>query len=91
MESLRGLRFGLRVKLGLVALVLLALPLAGTLYVNEMERFLLEGQEQTLLGIARAVATALHERPQLLASASGRDTRGSVETPALGVAGISVV
>jgi two-component system, OmpR family, sensor histidine kinase ChvG len=72
-ESLKGLRFGLRVKLGLVALVLLALPLAGTLYVNEMERFLLEGQEQTLLGIARAVATALHERPQLLASASGRD------------------
>ena len=73
MESLRRLRFGLRAKLALVALVLLALPLAGTLYVNEMERFLLESQEQTLLGIARAVATALHERPQLLASASGRD------------------
>jgi len=72
-ESLRRLRFGLRAKLALVALVLLALPLAGTLYVNEMERFLLENQEQTLLGIARAAATALHERPQLLASASGRD------------------
>jgi dedicated sortase system histidine kinase len=68
-----GLRFGLRAKLALVALVLLALPLAGTLYVNEVERFLLESQEQSLLGIARAVATALHERPQLLASASGRD------------------
>jgi dedicated sortase system histidine kinase len=68
-----GIRFGLRAKLALVALVLLALPLAGTLYVNEVERFLLESQEQTLLGIARAVATALHERPQLLASASGRD------------------
>jgi two-component system sensor histidine kinase ChvG len=68
-----GPRFGLRAKLALVALVLLALPLAGTLYVNEVERFLLESQEQSLLGIARAVATALHERPQLLASASGRD------------------
>jgi dedicated sortase system histidine kinase len=68
-----GPRFGLRAKLALVALVLLALPLAGTLYVNEVERFLLQSQEQTLLGIARAVATALHERPQLLASASGRD------------------
>jgi len=68
-----GPRFGLRAKLALVALVLLALPLAGTLYVNEVERFLLQNQEQTLLGIARAVATALHERPQLLASASGRD------------------
>jgi two-component system sensor histidine kinase ChvG len=72
-ESLKRLRFGLRAKLALVALVLLVLPLAGTLYVNEMERFLLESQEQTLLGIARAVATALHERPRLLASGSGRD------------------
>ena len=60
------LRFSLRAKLGLVALVLLALPWAGALYVNEVERFLLEGQEQTLLATARAVATALHERPHLL-------------------------
>jgi two-component system, OmpR family, sensor histidine kinase ChvG len=72
-EALRRLRLSLRVKLALVALVLLALPWAGTLYVSEVERFLLEGQEQTLLATARAVATALHERPQLLASASGRD------------------
>ena len=66
-------RFGLRVKLALVLVALLALPYAGVLYVNEMERFLLQGQEQSLLAVARAVATALHERPQLLASASGRD------------------
>ena len=70
---MKRLRFGLRVKLALVLLALLALPLAGILYVNEVERFLLEGQEQSLLAVARAVATALHERPQLLASASGRD------------------
>ncbi len=67
------LRFGLRLKLALVLLALLALPWAGVLYVNEVERFLLAGQEQSLLAVARAVATALHERPQLLASASGRD------------------
>ena len=73
MAGLKALRFGLRAKLALVALVLLALPLAGTLYVNEVERLLLEGQEQSLLATARAVATALHERPQLLASADGRD------------------
>ena len=66
-------RFNLRVKLALVLLALLALPCAGILYVNEVERFLLHGQEQSLLAVARAVATALHERPQLLASASGRD------------------
>jgi two-component system sensor histidine kinase ChvG len=63
---MKRLRFSLRAKLGLVALVLLALPWAGALYVNEVERFLLEGQEQTLLATARAVATALHERPHLL-------------------------
>ena len=66
-------RFSLRVKLALVLLALAALPLAGILYVNEVERFLLQQQEQSLLAVARAVATALHERPQLLASASGRD------------------
>jgi dedicated sortase system histidine kinase len=66
-------RFSLRVKLALVLLALAALPLAGILYVNEVERFLLQEQEQSLLAVARAVATALHERPQLLASASGRD------------------
>jgi two-component system, OmpR family, sensor histidine kinase ChvG len=70
---MKRLRFSLRVKLALVLLALLALPLAGTLYVNEVERFLLQEQEQSLLAVARAVATALHERPQLLASASGRD------------------
>jgi dedicated sortase system histidine kinase len=70
---MRRLRFSLRVKLALVLLALLALPLAGVLYVNEVERFLLQEQEQSLLAVARAVATALHERPRLLASASGRD------------------
>src|SRR6266850_1390665 len=72
-EGLKRVRFSLRAKLALTALVLLALPWAGTLYVNEVERFLLEGQEQSLLATARAVATVLHERPQLLASATGHD------------------
>lgn len=70
---MKRVRFSLRVKLALVLLALAALPLAGILYVNEVERFLLQEQEQSLLAVARAVATALHERPQLLASASGRD------------------
>jgi dedicated sortase system histidine kinase len=56
----------LRAKLALVALVLLVLPWAGWLYVREMERFLLSAQEEALAATARAVATALHERPQLL-------------------------
>ncbi|MGB3934782.1 MAG: ATP-binding protein [Burkholderiales bacterium] len=60
-------RFPLRARLALVALVLLVLPWAGWLYVREMERFLLSAQEETLAATARAVATALHERPRLLA------------------------
>ena len=66
------LRFGLRVKLALVLLALTALPGAGILYVNEVEHYLLQGQEQSLLTVARAVATALHERPQLLLAGTGR-------------------
>ena len=64
----------LRTKLALVALVLLALPWAGYRYVREMERFLLEGQEQALLATARAVATALHDRPALIAAPPTRDS-----------------
>jgi len=56
----------LRAKLALIALVLLVLPAAGSLYVREMERFLLAAQEDALSATARAIATALHDRPQLL-------------------------
>jgi dedicated sortase system histidine kinase len=59
-------RFPLRARLALVALALLVLPWAGWLYVREMERFLLAAQEEALAATARAVATALHERPKLL-------------------------
>jgi two-component system, OmpR family, sensor histidine kinase ChvG len=61
------MRLTLRGKLALVALALLVLPWAGWRYVREMERFLLAAQEEALAATARAVATALHERPQLLA------------------------
>ena len=57
---------GLRAQLALVALTLLALPWAGYRYVKEMERFLLEGQEQAQIATARAIATALNGRPQLM-------------------------
>ncbi len=61
-----GFTLGLRAQLALVALTLLALPWAGYRYVKEMERFLLEGQEQAQIATARAVATALNGRPQLM-------------------------
>jgi dedicated sortase system histidine kinase len=69
----RHFALGLRAKLALVALVLLALPWAGVRYVNELEQVLLEGQRRALIGTARAVATALHDRPQLLVALPERD------------------
>jgi len=53
--------------------LLLALPWAGYSYVREMERFLLDGEEHALLATARAVATALHDRPGLLRAPPSRD------------------
>ncbi|HEX9182359.1 MAG TPA: ATP-binding protein [Burkholderiales bacterium] len=69
----RRFAFGLRAKLALVALALLALPWAGVRYVNELEQVLLEGQRRALIGTARAIATALHDRPQLLVALPERD------------------
>ena len=49
----------LRRKLLLVALCTLALPVAGWLYVRQMEVLLREGQAQALIASARAVARSL--------------------------------
>ena len=64
-------RLTLRVKLALLSLVLLTLPWLGYRYVQEMERFLLEAQRESALALARAVATALHDRPEMFQLASG--------------------
>lgn len=63
-------RFTLRAKLALLSLVLLALPWAGWRYVQEMERFLLDAQRESVMALARAVATALHDRPELFGKPS---------------------
>jgi dedicated sortase system histidine kinase len=55
----------IRAKVLLVAAVLLTIPWLGYRYVVEMEKFLREGQERAVAGLARAVATALHDRPRL--------------------------
>ena len=58
-------KFGLRAKLLLLSSFLFTIPWFGYQYVWEMEKYLRFGQEQTLVGTARALATALHERPKL--------------------------
>ena len=60
-----SLRFGLRAKLLLLSSFLFVIPWFGYQYVWEMEKYLRYGQEQTLVGTARALATALHERSNL--------------------------
>lgn len=62
------LRFGLRSKFILLSGFLFLLPWLGYEYVWEMEKFLRKGQEKTLVGTTRALATALHERPALFDS-----------------------
>jgi two-component system sensor histidine kinase ChvG len=56
---------GLRGKIIFLSSFLLILPWLGYNYVSEMDNFLRQGQQQTLIGTTRAVATALHERPTL--------------------------
>lgn len=63
--SLFKFRFGLRAKLLLLSSFLFVIPWFGYQYVWEMEKYLRFGQEQTLVGTARALATALHERENL--------------------------
>ncbi len=50
----------LRFKLLLIALSTLALPVAGWLFVRQMEELLRQGQEQTLIASARALARSLN-------------------------------
>lgn len=57
--------FGIRSKLVFMSSFLLVIPWLGYQYILEMEDYLRRGQEQVVLGTARALATALNERPEL--------------------------
>src|SRR5204862_1799441 len=73
------MRLTLRAKVVLVALVLSVIPLVGYVHVKQMEALLRDGQEQALLATARAIATALHDRPQLLELRAGQPASGEME------------
>ena len=60
------MKLGLRAQVVLVALVLAVIPAVGYVHVKQIERLLREGQEQALRATARAIAMALHDRPQAL-------------------------
>lgn len=58
-------QFGLRAKIFALSSLLLLLPWFAFQFISEMETLLRLGQQQTLIGTTRAIATALHERPSL--------------------------
>jgi len=55
----------IRVKLAFVSLLLLVIPVSGFWYGARMKSYLMAGQEQALALTARAVATILHDHPEL--------------------------
>jgi len=91
------LRFGLRSKLLLLSSFLFVIPWFGYQYVWEMEKYLRFGQEQTLVGTARALATALHERENLFNNQAsflpnveqGKDLYGYKLTEAVNLDGLA--
>jgi len=62
-STTRGL--SIRSKLLFAALALLLIPWMGYEYVRDMKSFLLQGQENALNLTARAIATVLHDKPEL--------------------------
>ncbi len=69
--------FGMRFKLVFLSSFLLIIPWLGYRYILEMEQYLRRGQEQTVLGIAQALATALNERTELFDEGSYSPARRS--------------
>jgi len=64
--------FSIRTKLLLVAMLLLLIPWMSYIYVRDMKMFLLSGQQQALSLTSRAIATVLHDRPELFDAESDR-------------------
>ena len=68
---------GIRGKLLAVASVFLLVPWLGYEYIDELERFLRQAQDDSLIATAQAVGTALHDRPQLFASSAAAAAAGA--------------
>jgi len=61
---------GIRFRLVMAALVLLALPVLAVQFISRMEAFLRDAQEQSIAATARAIAGGLSDRPALFSAAS---------------------
>ncbi|HUL97481.1 MAG TPA: ATP-binding protein [Usitatibacter sp.] len=65
-----GFIHGIRFRLVMAALVLLALPVLAVQFISRMEAFLREAQEQAIAATARAISAGLSDRPALFSAAS---------------------
>lgn len=64
-------KVSIKAKLIWLVLALLIIPWMGYYYVQEMEKFLLEGQQGALLLTANGIATVLNDRSELFNPATG--------------------
>ncbi|MGB0895195.1 MAG: proteobacterial dedicated sortase system histidine kinase [Parashewanella sp.] len=64
----------IRTKLIIIVLFLAVLPWFGFRYLWEIDGYLKLSQQQTLLGTSQAVATALHQRPELFSKLNKNNT-----------------
>jgi two-component system, OmpR family, sensor histidine kinase ChvG len=69
----------IRAKLLLVSLVLLLIPLIGFRFVQEMDRYLREGQQQVLLSAARFLSATLSNRPDLIGDRTVAESNEELE------------
>jgi hypothetical protein len=74
-----GLKLSIRTKMLLVTVLLLTIPYVGYQFVREMENYLRDGLEQSLLGAAQALAGALHDRADLIPNSPPKHTRTAYE------------
>ena len=65
MAATQKFRFTIRVKLLLLSIVILSIPYVGFEYLRELERYLRDSFEISLLDNARSMAAPLHERSSL--------------------------
>jgi two-component system sensor histidine kinase ChvG len=78
-ESHNKFRISIRLKLLLVSLSLFIIPWVGTRYIQEMESYLRQQQEEALLTRTQMIAAVLQGRPDLFT------TRTTEPLPTLGV------
>lgn len=66
---------GIRFRLLVVALALVAVPWLAAQFISRTETFLRQSQEQSIAATARAMAAALSDRPQLFAHGAAESDR----------------